>query len=248
MLRTIKALLRRKKSFERLTGIRMWNRFGKKINVLENALLDNREGIFNRTSGFFRNTNTDWAVGVDHAVHQFYMSAPELDLRFRTTSLLTLLKEAREKLNWACPQSNKYYPCAQDWHIIISDCETVMLKYIEYCNEISALDTKKTWASCELAVYLTHKQMEQETAVKICKELGAIKKEHLTQINQNDIYGDVKDDYAGLSLSISEKNELHQIWLTARAESVGATVTNPIVGTTASLEANLAALKALQLY
>jgi hypothetical protein len=38
------------------------------------------------------------------------------------------------------------------------------------------------------------------------------------EIKQNDIYGDAKIDYGGLSLTISEKNELHEIWLAAHRE------------------------------
>jgi hypothetical protein len=60
--------------------------------------------------------------------------------------------------------------------------------------------------------------MELETALKICKELGATKIQHLLDIKQNDIYGDAKIDYGGLSIPISEKNELHQIWLAAHRE------------------------------
>lgn len=85
------------------------------------------------------------------------------------------------------------------------------------------MDKKRTWGACAAAVYLIRdNKMQTETALKICKELGAITIDDLEGVNRENIYGDVVTDHAGLSLSESEKGELNQICVTARAEAAGA--------------------------
>jgi hypothetical protein len=200
---------RKPKSFEGIIGRRMWSDCRPVIVALENGS-DN----FSPTVHF----GSSWTYYGRVVVDEWKKKTSDLDLYQRATKMHDNLKTAKSKLGDDFFNASQYADYENRCRSLISDCETQIEKFIAYCETLSDMDKSQTWNSCELAVYLIDHKMEIETALEICKELGATKIQHLLDIKQNDIYGDAKIDYGGLSIPISEKNELHQIWLAAHRE------------------------------
>ncbi len=176
-----------------------------------------QEGIDNFSPTVF--IGSQWTYYGRLVVDEWKNKTSDLDLYQRVTKMHVNLSTAQQELWQDFRNATAYAKYEKQYEDLIFKCKKEIEKFMEYCNTISNLDKDQTWNSCELAIYLINKEMKTETALEICKELGAIKIQHLLQINQNDIYGDdAKIDYGGLSLTISEKNELHQIWLVAHRE------------------------------
>jgi hypothetical protein len=200
---------RKSKSFEGIIGKKMWNDCRLVIRKLQ-------LGIDNFSPPHY--VGSSWTYYGRDAVDEWKKQTSDLDLYQRATKMHDNLKTAYLKLSNDFRNASNYAKYEERCRSLIEDCEIEIEKFIAYCETLSDMDKNQTWNSCELAVYLTNKEMKTETALKICKELGATKIQHLLDIKQNDIYGDAKIDYGGLSLTISEKNELHEIWLAAHRE------------------------------
>jgi hypothetical protein len=197
------------KSFEGIIGKKMWNSCSPEIDAWyeeKNFRLYPITEYFETNSvSSFRRSWTRFCVIVHD---KFYKKQSSLNLHQRATAIHDLLSQAENELYEAFSDYSKY--TSEKYHLrgLIRNCERKIDAFIEYCKTISEIDENNTWGSCALAIHLTDNGMEKETAIKLCKELGTPKKEDLLEIQQNDIYGDVATNYTGLSLTISEKNEL----------------------------------------
>jgi len=216
----IKHALKKPKIFEGIIGKKMWYSYATEIDAWyeeRNFRLEPID-VTDSVSSF----STTWTRFCYQVHDKFYNTS--LNLYQRATAIRNLLDQADKELGDAFWYYSKY--TSEKYHLrrLIRDCDYKIDAFIEYCNTISVMDKNNTWDSCALAMHLTENKMKQETAIKICKELGALKKEDLLEIQQNDIYGDVTTNYTGLSLTISEKNELHQIWLAMHASREAAKV------------------------
>lgn len=193
---------RKPKSFEGIIGKKMWNDCRSVFNKLQ---LD----IDNFSPPHYIDSN--WTSYGQYAVNEWKKQTSDLDLYKRATKMRDNLKTAKSKLSDDFRFASQHADRETHYYNLISDCETQIEKFIAYCKTLSDMDKNQTWNSCELAVYLINKEMKTETALEICKELGATKIQHLLEIKENDIYG-------LSSLSIPEQNELHQIWLNTHRE------------------------------
>ena len=208
---------RKANSFQGLIGIRMWNRLCGTIRALERKLK-----AFRNTDGHWNVWTDEWSSEVQNVVDRCWIESD--NLYQRATKMLESVRKAESPsllhdalLHW---RRNDAYE--NSWREMLRSCREVVREFMQYCETCTAMDKKRTWGACAAAVYLIDKKMQTETALKICKELGAITIDDLEGVNRENIYGDVAKELVGLSLSESEKGELNQICDTARAEAAGA--------------------------
>ena len=207
--------------FEGLIGIRMWNRMVPIVNTMNDEALE-----YIRRIGVLNNVFTDEWFELIMDIEFIFYAHTSGNLYKRATKILKKLYKAEERLHYAMlhfKRDGDFTSMYEEtWKTRIKNCTEKIRETMTYCETISKMDKKNTWDACELAVYFIKNKMKTETAVKICKELGAITKEHLLEINKSDIYGDLKIKYAGLSLSDPQKDELYQICNVMHAEAEAA--------------------------
>ena len=190
----------------------MWDSLGFKI-----AELEERRKHFNAINpSDNEDYSNKWILAVWNIVTCYYRK----DNFKKTAKNMLMYVDATKDTHYALLPWKHKPEYEENWKNLLAKIEDSLKEFLEYCKTLKEMDEKNTWGECELAKYLIQKKMKTETAVKICKELGAITIKDLRGLNKGDIYGDVETNYTGLSLSDSEKAELHEIHIQARAEDL----------------------------
>ena len=196
--------------YERLIGIKMWRELGAVMIEMHRRVFVDKD--------FFEYSENSWYLTIYGVVLTYgYTRDRAEDCYHNIKRMITDLDSISITGNLNMRLRAAWSERIAEWEEFIQNTITKLSVYRDYCAAISAVEKKTTWKDCELCVYLVQQGMQQKIAVNICKNLGAITRKHLMQIELWNIYAE-----EGLPITDGEKNKLNEIWLTAHAEAAAA--------------------------